>query len=316
MSDELIFRTSPSAQRHRRRSRRHLVRSGALPFLAPGILFFALMFGYPIYQVFHMAFSDVTLSTFASGNWKWVGFENFRHLPTIPGWNKMLRNTAIFLIASTVPQIIIGSLLAVSLHETSRIRRMARSLVLLPWLFPVVATSAAFLWMFQSPEGVFNSLLTSLGLADAKNPSYFLSEPTSALIVIIIMNVWIGIPFCYLLIQSGLQAIPRDLHESAALDGTSWFQELTLVTIPLLRETLLALGMLVIMGTLNVFAYVWIVTQGGPANATMLPGVFAYQQAFVEFNFGGGSAVVVLMVVVLITVGAAYVLLTRQRNTA
>jgi multiple sugar transport system permease protein len=294
----------------RRRRRSKLTRTGALPFLVPGIVYVLLMFGYPIYDVVRMAFSKVDFADFTTGAWKWVGLQNFRELPNLPGWSEMLRNTGIFLVGSIIPQFLIGGLLAVVLRESSRVRRIARSLVLLPWLFPAVATATVFLWMFQSPEGLFDSLFKVLGLASS--PPYFLDTPNDALVVIILVNIWIGIPFNYLVIQSGLQAISRDLHESAVIDGASWLQELLRVTVPLLRETLITVLMIGIMGTMNVFAFVWILTQGGPANATMLPGLFAYQQAFTNFNYGGGAAVIVLIVGVLLVVAVAYVLLTGQ----
>ena len=258
-----------------------------------------------------MAFSNVTFANFV-GAWKFVGLENFRKLPGIPGWGLMLRNTGIFLVGSIVPQFLIGALLAVALNEASRIRRLARTLVLLPWLFPAVATASVFLWMAQSPDGVFDTLVKGIGLVH-KAP-YFLDQPTDALVVIILVNIWIGIPFNYLLIQSGLQAISKDMHESAVVDGASWFQELIRITAPLLKDTLITVLMIGIMGTMNVFAFVWILTQGGPANGTMLPGLFAWQLAFSDFEYSQGAAMTVLIVAVLVVVAIAYVVLTRHRD--
>jgi len=268
------------------------------------------MFGYPIFQTVRMAFSYVTSTNF-TGSWGWAGFQNFRALPSLQGWDLMLRNTLIFLVGSIVPQLLIGGLLAVALHERSRVRRLARSLVLLPWLFPPVATATVFMWMFASPQGLFDSLFTSLHLAHAA--PYFLETSNDALIVVILVNVWIGIPFNYLLIQAGLQSIPADLHEVAMIDGAGWWKELTRVTIPLLRDTLLTVLMLGIMGTMNVFAFVWILTQGGPADATMLPGPLAYSEAFVDFEYGQGAAIVLGVVAVLLCVAGVFLVLTRRK---
>ena len=157
----------------RRRRRSKLART--LPFLIPGVVYVLVMFGYPIYDVVRMAFSQVNYNNFTTGAWRWIGFENFRQLPGIPGWSEMLRNTGIFLVASIVPQFVIGGLLAVVLREESRIRQIARSLVLLPWLFPAVATASVFLWMAQSPEGLFNSVFHSLHLTS--KPPYWLDTP-------------------------------------------------------------------------------------------------------------------------------------------
>ena len=166
------------------------------------------------------------------------------------------------------------------------------------------------MWMFTSPQGLFDSLFKALGLGN--NVPYFLETGNDALIVVIILNIWIGIPFNYLVIQSGLQGIPSTLHEAALIDGAGWWKELTRITIPLLRETLLTVLMLGIMGTMNVFAFVWIMTQGGPADATMLPGPLAYTEAFVEFNYGQGAAIILGVVVILLCIAVMFLIATRS----
>jgi multiple sugar transport system permease protein len=284
----------------------------AWPFLLPVVAWVLVMFGYPIFETIRVAFSYVNSTNFTTGGWKFAGFENFRLLPDLQGWDLMLRNTGIFLVGSIVPQFIIGGLLAVSLRESSRVRRLGRSLVLLPWLFPPVATATVFLWMFESPQGVFDSVFKSLHLTHTT--PYFFQTSNDALIIVILVNIWIGIPFNFLVIQSGLQSIPPNLHEAAVVDGANWWKELTRVTIPMLRETLLTVLMLGILGTMNVFAFVWILTQGGPANATMLPGPLAYAEAFVDFQYGQGAAIILIVVVVLLVVAATFLFLTRSKT--
>ncbi len=300
-----LLRTPP-------RQRSGLHRARAWPWLVPIVVWIGVIFGYPIYDTVRMAFSYVNATNFVTGHWKWAGFENFRTLPYVEGWNLMLRNTALFIAGSVVPQFVIGGLLAVGLRENSRPRRWARSLVLLPWLFPIVAVATTFLWMTAPPAGLFDLILKSLGL----KPPYLLQTPNDALIVVILANIWIGIPFNYLVIQSGLQTIEPVLHEAAVVDGCSWWKELTRITIPLLRETILTVLMLGIAGTLNVFALVWILTMGGPADATMLPGPLAYTQAFVVFNYGQGAAIILGVVVVLLCIAGMFLLATRSRSRA
>jgi multiple sugar transport system permease protein len=295
------------------RSRRPGLRTvRAWPFLIPVVIWVLVMFGYPIVETVRMALSYVNGTNFTTGGWKFAGLANFRALPALQGWHLMLRSTGLFLVGSIVPQFIIGGLLAVALNKGSRIRRWARSLVLLPWLFPQVATATVFLWMFASPAGLFDSLYRSLGFGH--HVPYFLQTGNDALIVVILLNIWIGIPFNYLVIQSGLQGIPGDLHEAALIDGAGWWRELTRITIPLLRETILTVLLLGIMGTMNVFAFVWILTQGGPADATMLPGPLAYSEAFVDFNYGQGAAVIIGVVVVLLCITGMFLLATRSRS--
>jgi multiple sugar transport system permease protein len=284
------------ALRLRPRRKPGLRKTRAWPFLIPVVLWLILMFGYPVIETIRMALSYVNSTNFTTGGWKFAGLANFRALPSLQGWHLMLRNTVIFLVASIVPQFIIGGLLAVALTEKSRLRRWGRSLVLL----------------FASPAGLFDSLYKSLGLGHTV--PYFLQTSNDALIVVILLNIWIGIPFNYLVIQSGLQGIPTNLHEAALIDGAGWWKELTRITIPLLRETLLTVLLLGIMGTLNVFGFVWILTQGGPADATMLPGLLAYTQAFVDFNYGQGAAVILGVVVVLLCIAGMFLLVTRSKS--
>ena len=292
------------------RRRPGLRRARAWPFLVPIVVWILVMFGYPIYDTVRMAFSYVNGSNFTTGGWKWAGFQNFRTLPYLQGWNPMLRNTGLFIAGSVIPQFIIGGLLAVTLRENSRPRRWARSWCCCPgssrpWPRPRRSCGCSSRHKGSS---------TRSSRASGHSAPYFLQTSNDALIVVILVNIWIGIPFYYLVIQSGLQTIAPDLHEAAVIDGASWWKELTRVTIPLLRETILTVLMLGVAGTMNVFAFVWILTMGGPADATMLPGPLAYTQAFVEFNYGQGAAIILGVVAVLLCVAAMFLLATRSRS--
>jgi multiple sugar transport system permease protein len=301
--------TDALSPRYRSRRRRGLRRARAWPFLLPIVVWILLMFGYPAYDTVRMAFSYVNANDFVGGDWKWAGFQNFESLPYVEGFDLMLRNTGLFIACSVGPQFFIGGLLALALRENSRPRRWARSLVLLPWLFPVVATATTFMWLSAAPTGFFDLVLKNLGF----KPPYLLDTGNDALVVVILANIWIGVPFFYLVIQSGLQTIAPVLHEAALVDGCSWWKELTRITIPLLRVTLLTVLMLGVAGTMNVFSLVWVMTMGGPADATMLPGPLAYNQAFVDFNYGQGAAIILAVVVVLLCVGGVFLVATRSR---
>lgn len=297
--------------------RNHLARSNrrsALFFLLPGAIFFAAIFVYPSLKTIQMAFSDVSASNITQGNWPFAGFANFISVFRLQATTQTVENTVVFLVGSIVPQVVIGLLLAVGLRKSSRLRRIGRALVLLPWLLPSVAVSSIFLFIFYTNGGLANWVLESLGLV--KSPVLWFANPGTALLVIILVNIWIGIPFNFLIIQSGLQALPDDVHEAAEVDGAGWWRELFSVTIPMLRESLFAVIMLGLIGTLKVFDFVWIMTGGGPANGTMLPGPLAYQQAFVQFNYGNGSAIIVLTVLLMVVLSLIYVRVTTPRDTS
>lgn len=287
-------------------------RRSALLFMLPGALFFAVIFIYPSLKTIQMAFSDVNADNITQGNWPFVGLKNFAAVFTLQATGITVMNTVVFLVGSIVPQVVVGLLLAIGLRKSSRIRRIGRALVLLPWLLPSVAVSSVFLFIFYTNGGLANWVL--LALHATTKPILWFANPGTALFVIVLVNIWIGIPFNFLIIQSGLQSLPTDIREAAAVDGAGWWRELFSITIPMLRESLFAVVMLGVIGTLKVFDFVWIMTGGGPANGTMLPGPLAYQQAFVAFNYGRGSAIIVLTVLLMVVLSVIYVRATSPRD--
>jgi multiple sugar transport system permease protein len=295
--------------------RNHLARRNrrsALLFLIPGTIFFAAIFVYPIIKTVQMAFSNVSALNITTNDWSFVGLKNFVSVIQLQATAQTVSNTAIFLVASIVPQVVIGLLFAIGLRKSTTLRRIGRALMLLPWLLPSVAVSSVFLWIFYTNGGLANIVLEALGLIN--KPVLWFATPGTALFVIILVNIWIGIPFNFLILQSGLQALPDDVHEAAEVDGAGWWRELFSITIPMLRESIFAVVMLGLIGTLKVFDFVWIMTGGGPANATMLPGPLAYQEAFVQFNYGDGAAIIVLTVVLMVVLSLIYVRVTTPND--
>jgi multiple sugar transport system permease protein len=287
-------------------------RRAALLFMLPGAVFFVLIFIYPTLRTIQMAFSQVDADNITQGNWPFVGLKNFIDVFQLQAAGITVSNTVIFLAASIIPQVVIGLLLAIGLRTSTRLRRIGRALVLLPWLLPSVAVSSVFIFIFYTNGGLANWVLLALHVTT--QPVLWFANPGTALFVIIVVNIWIGIPFNFMIIQSGLQSLPVDVHEAAAVDGAGWWRELFSITIPMLRESLFAVVMLGVIGTLKVFDFVWIMTRGGPANGTMLPGPLAYQEAFVAFNYGRGSAVIILTVLLMVVLAVIYVRVTTPRR--
>jgi multiple sugar transport system permease protein len=288
-------------------------RAAARLLVLPGALFFGAIFIYPMIRTVLMSVSDVTVRTITADSWKFIGLANFEAVASLPSVPVMLRNTVIFLVASVIPQIVIAFFLAVALRRATPFGTVTRALVLLPWLLPSVATAAIFLFLFDAQTGLVNWLLSPILPGD---PVLWFANPTLALVVIILVNIWIGIPFNFLVLQSGLQALPEEVHEAAAVDGAGWFREMIWVTVPMMKESFFAVAMLGIIGTLKVFDFVWIMTGGGPANGTLLPGLLAYQLAFVGLNYGAGSAVIVVMVVVMALVAITYLWIGTERSAS
>jgi multiple sugar transport system permease protein len=163
-----------------------------------------------------------------------------------------------------------------------------RSLLLLPWLLPAIASSAVWRWMLDRDSGVLNEMLTRSHLAPHVVP--WLTNPSVALITVTAVNIWIGIPFNLTILYGGRKAIPADLYEAAALDGATGWQAFRYVTWPMLRPVVSVVLVLGVVYTLKTLDIILGLTHGGPANATQTLATRAYQVSFLEFDFGSGAA--------------------------
>jgi multiple sugar transport system permease protein len=185
-----------------------------------------------------------------------------------------------------------------------------RGLLLSGWQIPSVVTGTIFLWLFNYDYGFINFLLTSFHIV--VEPIAWLMQSDTALVAVIIANIWLGIPFNTILLSAGLSGLPEDVYEAATVDGASGWQKLVYITIPLLRSTIFAILMLGFIYTLRVFDLIWIITKGGPGTATEVLPTFAYRLSFISFNFGQSAAVAVIMMAVLLSAAVVYLRLAIQ----
>lgn len=278
-------------------------------FLLPVVLYLLALCVYPFGYNIVVSFQDLGLQNFTSGDVHFIGLDNFTGLFQSDAFPLVVHNAPIFTLGSVIPQFLIGGAIALLLREPTRLSRFARALVLFPWLLPFIAVSTVFVWFFDGTNGLVNWILQSLHLIGA--PQTWLASTSQALWVIIIANIWIGIPFNFALLLGGLQAIPYEMHEAALVDGAGRWSELIHITVPLMRDTILAVLILGIIGTVKVFDLVWIMTTGGPANATQLPATLSYQLSFQNFQFGQGAAMADLMILVLTALACVYIWLSR-----
>jgi multiple sugar transport system permease protein len=186
-----------------------------------------------------------------------------------------------------------------------------RALFLLPWLLPLIVGSAAWRAILEQDSGVLNVTLENLGLIDAPIP--WLTSPDVALIAIILVNIWLGIPFNLTLLYSGLQDIPDELYEAGALDGATGWKAFWNITWPNLRAVVSVVLMLGVIYTLKVLDIILGLTQGGPANATQTIALMSYQRSFVEFKFGQGAALSNILILISLVFAIVYLRATRRQ---
>jgi multiple sugar transport system permease protein len=299
----------------RQRARRIEFRGlGRYLFVVPALLFIALTMVYPIISNLRMSVYDVTVGTFLSNDAPFVGLANYSRVIADPAFRKAVSLSFLFTAGSLVFQFVIGFALAMLFARSFPGNGLLRALLLLGWMLPSVVSSSIFRWMFDGSIGIINYALRSLGLLAA--PRFWLADPSTALIGTIIANIWIGVPFNMILLLPGLQSIPGVLYEAGSIDGTSSWQSFRYITLPLMRPVALSVLLLGIIYTFKVFDVVYIMTGGGPVDATTVLPIYVYKLVFSFFRFGDGTAAAVLLLLPLIAVAIGYLYLSQREEAA
>ena len=280
-------------------------------FVVPAALAIAALFGYPVVKNLVMSFQDYGLRTFFTGEAPWVGLQNYVTVVTDDVFSKALVNTALFTIGSIAGQFVIGMLLALFFHKNFPLNGVLRALFLLPWLIPLIVGSAAWRAILEQDSGILNVTLQNLGIIDSPVP--WLTSPDVALIAIILVNIWLGIPFNMTLLYSGLQHIPDELYEAGAMDGATGWKAFWNITLPNMRAVVGVVLMLGVIYTLKVIDIILGLTQGGPANATQTIATQSLQSSFVEFKFGEGAALSNILILISLTFAIVYLRATRRQ---
>ncbi|MFE4950164.1 carbohydrate ABC transporter permease [Leifsonia sp. NPDC056665] len=279
-------------------------------FILPAVAYLALFFGYPIVQNVVMSFQEYTTKTFYTGEAPWVGFANYVTVITSSLFPTTLINTALFTIGSIVGQFVIGMALAIFFNRRFPLSGVLRALLLLPWLLPLIASTAVWKWILDQDSGILNQTLLFFHLTPHAVP--WLSSPDVALVSVILVNIWLGIPFNVTILYGGLQGIPDELYEAAALDGATGWKAFWNITWPNLRPVVSVVLVLGVVYTLKVLDIILGLTGGGPANATQTLATNSYHESFVLFSFGTGAAISNILIVISLIFTAVYLRLNRR----
>jgi multiple sugar transport system permease protein len=289
------------------RGRERLLQLG---FLLPAVAYLALFFGYPVVQNVVMAFQEYTTATFYTGEAPWVGLDNYVAVLTSAVFDQALVNTVLFTVGSIVGQFVIGLAIAVFFQRRFPLSGVLRSLLLLPWLMPLIVSGAVWRWILDQDNGVLNRFLGAVGLI-GENPGW-LTSTSLALIAVIVVNIWVGIPFNTTILYGGLQDVPPELYEAAALDGATGWRAFRHVTWPLLRPVVNVVLVLGVVYTIKVLDIILGLTGGGPANATQTIATQSYHLSFQEFQFGQGAALGNVLIVISLVFALFYLRVNRR----
>jgi ABC-type sugar transport system permease subunit len=207
-----------------------------------------------------------------------------------------VRITGIYALLAVSLEIVLGFLIALMLNREFRGRGVVRMLALLPWAIPAVVNGIMWKWILNPRYGALNGLLLQLGIIKSPNDYIvWLGNPTLALIMVVLADVWKETPFIMLLFLAALQTIPKDLYEAARVDGAGRLRILFNITIPLIRPTLFVAVALRTIWALKNFDLIYTLTSGGPSNGTAVLGYYTYLESFVALDLGRGAAVAYLL---------------------
>lgn len=269
----------------------------AYALLAPGVLLFLVVIVWSIGQTFWKSFylwDGVTDPV-------WVGLDNYRAIYNDPLVRTSLKHSFVLIIFTCVIPVIIGLTLAVLLSRAQR-RGMAffRTLLFTPQVLSGIAVGIIWKWMYDPSDGPINRALVSVGVPSLAKP--WLGDFSIALPAIGIIGTWVTMGLCVVLLLAGIQKIPPSLYDAARVDGAGWFAELRAVTLPGLRNEMLVAITLTLIIALRIFDIVFVTTKGGPGEATYVPTLWIYQQAFQYGVVGSAAALAVVLTMIIMVI--------------
>jgi multiple sugar transport system permease protein len=222
-----------------------------------------------------------------------IGLRNFFDDAHDPVFWQVARNTFVYTAVATVLKMVGGFALALIINQTFYMKNLVRAVLLLPFIVPTVLSTVAWMFMLDPAFSIVNWILRYLGFG-SPGPSW-LGNPTLAMVSIIVINTWRGLPFYAITLLAGLQTIPADLYEAAGIDGATAWQRLRYITLPMLKPVILTVTLFSVIFTFADFQLIYVLTHGGPANATALFTTYAFDIAMSGGQLGRGASVALAM---------------------
>ncbi|NOU72604.1 ABC transporter permease subunit [Paenibacillus sp. LMG 31458] len=264
--------------------------------ITPAVLIILAFFAYPLLSGLKLAFMHYVL--FEPGNIHFSGFENFRSLLADKNLPQILGNSVLWVILTVGLQFVLGFILALALNKQFKGKNIYQSIVFLPWAVSAFLIGMIFKWLFNEQNGLINYLLVKLGILEKGIP--FLAIPHVSIFPVIAAMVWYGVPFFGIMILAALQNVPKDIYESADIDGAGRMTKLFKVTIPYIKPTIIITLLLRVIWVFNSADLIYIMTNGGPANTSHNLPSYIFNKIFYTTDYGQASALGIMMLVILI----------------
>lgn len=278
--------------------------------VAPTVLLLVAVLAYPLVSTALTSLQRVKLQT--PGKAVFVGLDNYLDFLSSPAFWAAISRTAYFTVVSVGVEIVLGVAIAAFIHRRYAGWRTLRLAIIIPWAVPTIAVATMFRWIYNADYGALNGLLFQLGAID----SYvaWLSDPLTAMNLVIAADVWHSTPFVVLIVLAALSGIPAELYEAARMDGASRWQSFWRITLPMLRGALLVVLVVRTVEAFRVFDIIYVLTGGGPANGTLVISYVAYQETFRFFNLGRGAAVSFLISLFVVAAALVYLRVLSDRR--
>jgi multiple sugar transport system permease protein len=277
----------------------------------PAAVLVLLIFVYPIFRTLVLSFSHFNLET--GFHLQFGGMDNFARLVSDSRFFGSLKVTTLFTVLSVALEFLLGLLLAITVERVRRGRRVARTFLLIPWTLPTAIIAVLWMWIFNDQYGLINAVLLKIGLIGS--PIAWLGGPHTAMLSIILADVWKAFPFVFIVLLAGIQSIPGEMYEAIEIDGGTEWHKFRYVTLPFLLPFIFLALIFRIVQAFAVFDLVYVLTGGGPGGATETVSVYGYYTFMRYLDFGYGSALVVVIVVLLALMAwMLYALLLRKHE--
>ncbi|MFO7623659.1 MAG: sugar ABC transporter permease [Anaerolineales bacterium] len=280
--------------------------------ILPVFLVIVLFAIYPIIHAVRMSFYQYLLTR--PGDHPFVGLQNYINVITSYYFKNSITVTAIYAVSAVTGVILFGLGVALLLNSKIKMAGPLKVVILLPWALPAVVSGLMWKWILNADFGILNGLLYTLGLIDRYIP--FLADPNLAKVSLIMAHIWKEGPLVAIFFLAGLQLIPQELYEAAKIDGGGGWRIFRHVTLPLLRPVFLVIVVYETMTAILTFDTIYVMTGGGPANATALISWFAYAEIFKSLNLGHGVALAIIIAMITLVLILLYLRVLRTEETA
>jgi len=261
-----------------------------LLFMLPAASLLLFFLTYPLGLGVWLGFTDAKIGRVG----EWIGIENYQFLVTDSVFRLSVFNTFLYTVVASVVKFALGLWLALLLNKNIPFKSFMRAIVLLPFIVPTVLSAIAFWWIYDAQFSIVSWVLQRLGLIHQY--INFLGEPHLARMSVIIANIWRGVPFVAICLLAGLQTIPPSMYEAASIDGATPLQQFRHVTLPMLSPIIAVVMTFSVLFTFTDFQLIWVLTRGGPINATHLMATLSFQRAIPGGALGEGAAIATAMI--------------------